>query len=702
VRIPIELERERTDAHYRIMIENSVDVVFHSEEGILRWISPAVEGLLGWTGEELLGSATAHLWYPDHDIVEETLRDIVAEGLPGTARFRCRHRDGHHLWLETTVRPYVTDDGRSGMVGNLRNVDQEVRAQHASQADRQRLRLALDSIPDPYATLEPVHDSRGALVDFVVEWANNALCACLRTPRPGLVGARLMSKFPGVFDIGLFIALREVFNSGQPRDLDDIDFRFGADDEARRFDFRLCRVSDTLLLGVTDVTERFERSAQLTHLATRDPLTGLANRSALADELRRAISAARRNGTGTAMLAMDLDHFKEVNDSLGHPVGDLLLQAAADRLTASVRSEDFVARTGGDEFIVVMRNVADVEEAISTARRIVEAFRQPFHVDGNDLYAATSVGVAIDADRANGDEILRHADMALYMAKRQGRSTVAVFDDEMRAVADARRTMERELRPALERSELMVWYQTEIDLATDEICGVEALLRWQHPDGSIRDAGSFIGVAEEAGLIAEIGTWVLDTACQHGAQWAELYPAHPIAVHVNLSPPQLLDTTLPERVAGSLQRSGLDPRLLCIEVHESALRTKGAVMRENVLALRALGVQLAVDDFGAGNASLLWLRDWPIDVLKLDRSFTRGLVSTEADLRLIAGIIAMATIAGISVTGEGIESAEQAEVLRSIGGRHAQGFHYSRAVPAAQIDLLLASMVSNREGRLTA
>jgi len=683
------------------MIENSVDVVFHSEMGVLQWISPAVEGLLGWPADELLGSATAHLWYPDHEIVEETLRDAVADGQPGTARFRCRHRDGHHLWLETTVRPFVTGDGRSGMVGNLRNVDQEVRAQHAAQADRQRLRLALDSIPDPYATLEPVHDSRGVLVDFVVEWANNALCACLRTPRPELVGSRLMSRFPGVFDIGLFIALREVYNSGQPRDLDDVDFRLGAD-ETRRFDFRLCRVSDTLLLGVTDVTERFERSAQLTHLATRDPLTGLANRSALADELRRAISAARRNATGTAMLAMDLDHFKEVNDSLGHPVGDLLLQAAADRLTATVRSEDFVARTGGDEFIVVMRNVVDVDEAVRTAQRIVEAFRTPFRVDGADLFAATSVGVAIDADRADGDDLLRHADMALYMAKRQGRGTVAVFDDEMRAVADARRTMERELRPALERSELMVWYQTEIDLATDQICGVEALLRWQHPDGSIRDAGSFIGVAEEAGLIAEIGTWVLDTACQHGAQWAALYPSHPITVHVNLSPPQLLDTTLPDRVANSLMRSGLHPGLLCIEIHESALRTKGAVMRKNVLALRALGVQLAVDDFGAGNASLLWLRDWPIDVLKLDRSFTRGLVSTEADLRLIAGIIAMATIAGISVTGEGIESAEQAAVLRSIGARHAQGFHYSRAVPAAQIDLLLAAAATIADGTVRA
>lgn len=436
-----------------------------------------------------------------------------------------------------------------------------------------------------------------------------------------------------------------------------------------------------------DISESKRAAEELHQLATQDPLTGLANRTELFRELGRTLEADHGDGGSTAVLLLDLDQFKNINDTLGHGIGDAVLAAAAARIVTVVGAGDLVARTGGDEFVVLIRRLADPLAAVATAQRLVVAFRRSFLLKGVEVFTTASIGVAIADDSTDAGDLVRDADTALYAAKREGRNRVAAFNDELRAAVTARVAIETELRRALERGQLALWYQPEVELATGRVTAVEALLRWHHPDASVWTADRFIDVAEETGLIVTIGEWVLREACRQIVAWKSARPGQHLTVRVNFSTLQLAEAGLLDTIDEVLAQTGADPRMLCVEITETTLLRETPTARANLTGIHERGIGVAIDDFGTGYASLTYLHSFPVDVIKIDRSFVAG--NADSDHRLVAGIVALATTLGIEVTAEGVETPEQASRLRQMGCPSAQGWLFAKALPADEVTGLL-------------
>jgi diguanylate cyclase (GGDEF)-like protein/PAS domain S-box-containing protein len=498
--------------------------------------------------------------------------------------------------------------------------------------------------------------------------------------------------------------LRAVFDSGEPAiHIDQIDNLDRAGGESRWYESQLFPQSGAaggvahVVVISRDITER-KLAEQALHVQARvDSLTGLANRSALVDELARVIEANQSSGARSAVLLVDLDHFKLVNDSLGHSAGDSVLQRAAAMLTACVRKEDLVARHGGDEFVVLLRTVSDLTEAIAAADRILKGIRKPFEVDEAEIAVTASIGVALtseDAAASRAQDLLRDADAAMYVAKDAGRDGFAVYGEEMHREAQERFAIANGLRSALGSGELAVWYQPEVDLLTGEVRAVEALLRWHHPSGTVYHAGRFVEVAVETGLIVEIGYWVFDEVCASAARWRD----HDLVVRFNLSPRQLADADLLQHLDSAMRRYGIRAASLCAEITETVMLRDSSVMRENLVGLSERGVKIAIDDFGTGYASLSYLRQYHVDLIKIDRSFIADIGTDGTDRALTAAVVALAMQLDIEVTAEGIEEPAQAEVLKELGCRCGQGFLYSPAVPAEKINAMLDDCVSRLAG----
>jgi diguanylate cyclase (GGDEF)-like protein/PAS domain S-box-containing protein len=542
------------EQRFRLLAENTGDVVLLTRDGVIEWISPSVRGVLGWSADDLVDEKLEQLVHPDEIPLLDRARGEVRRGVPNTYRTRVRCQDGSWTWIDIRTRPLFDIQGRP----------------------------------------------EGSVISTV--WDTNAAVAA---------------------------------------------------------------------------------HAALEHAASHDSLTGLANRSLVLDELDRALASSRRTGLRTAVLLVDLDHFKYVNDSLGHAVGDSLLCSAADRMVAAVREGDLVARHGGDEFVVVMRDLDNPEEAIRVADRLTAAFRSPITVADAELYTTASIGAAVSS---GGDQdaidLLREADIAMYRAKDEGRDRWSLFNEDLRDSVDERLRIANELRAAVDHRELEVWFQPEVSLVNGDMRAVEALLRWRHPSGEIYPAALFIETAEETGMILDVGRWVLRRACREAARWLEKHPEHPLIVRVNLSSLQLSEAGLLEDVDDALVSAGLTADRLCVEVTETAMLHETSTVRSNMAGLNRRGVRVAIDDFGTGYASLTYLRRYPIDVVKLDQTFITNLTTRPQDEYIAAGIIEMAARLGISVTAEGVELAEQADLLRALGCSGAQGFLYSPAVPA--------------------
>ena len=398
------------------------------------------------------------------------------------------------------------------------------------------------------------------------------------------------------------------------------------------------------------------------------------------DELHRSLVSGRRAKTMTAVLMMDLDRFKTVNDTHGHGVGDQLLVVAADRLRHAVRAGDLVARLGGDEFVVVMRDLTESGEAFRISARIVEEFRHLIGVGGHELLTTASLGIAISTESSDPDELVREADVAMYRAKESGRDQYAAYNEALRAAASERVLLEQQLRPALGLGELVVFFQPEVDLATGAVCGAEALLRWHHQSGELYSADRFIDLAEESGLMVDIGRWVLREACRAAVHWTELSCVGLRTLYLNLSKAQLSDVALVGDLGRIITETGVAPELLCMEIAEPALVDAGAVMTNNLARLHALGVRLAIDDFGRGDAALSHLRDHRVDIVKIDRSFVHDVDVDDYSRRLVAGIAALAQQVGLAVVAEGVETVEQARVLRDLGCATAHGYLFAGAV----------------------
>jgi len=439
---------------------------------------------------------------------------------------------------------------------------------------------------------------------------------------------------------------------------------------------------------IEDITERKSAEARISHLARYDSLTGLPNRMFLREQMEKALVAAGSNPV--AVMFVDLDQFKQVNDTLGHPRGDMLLRAVADRLRHLVRSTDIVARFGGDEFVIVQSPLAGGDEAAALARRIVAALGETYEVDGHQVVIGASVGIALSPRDATGpDHLLKIADMALYWAKADQRGTWRFFEPEMDIRAHARRSLELDLRHALQNNSFQVFYQPLFDLKTKRISTCEALLRWQHPLRGMISPAEFIPVAEEMGIIVELGKWVLNESCRTCVTW----PSN-VRVAVNLSANQFRRGNVVKTIKEALADSGLDPNRLEIEITESVLFQDTRATRAILHQLRDFGVRISLDDFGTGYSSLSYLQSLPLNKVKIDRSFLEGLETGGRALVLLRGIAQLSAQLGLSVTVEGIETAEQLALIAAEESvTEAQGWLFAPALPAKEVRLLLDNTI---------
>ena len=438
-----------------------------------------------------------------------------------------------------------------------------------------------------------------------------------------------------------------------------------------------------------DVSAARAMALQMAHSAQHDFLTGLPNRMLLNDRVNQAIALAPRHMKKVAVLFLDLDGFKHINDSLGHPIGDKLLQSIAKRLVDCVRGSDTVSRQGGDEFVVLLSEVEQAEDAAITARRMLQAVAEAHSIDQHDLHVTTSIGVSVYPDDGlDAETLIKNADTAMYQAKENGRQSYQFFKPAMNVRAVERQSIEESLRRALERQEFALHYQPKINLRTGEITGAEALIRWTHPTRGPVPPAQFIPVAEDCGLILPIGNWVLREACKQARAWVDA--GLPLAtMAVNISAMEFRDEHFLEGVFAILKDTGLDPRFLELELTESVLM-KHAESAESILkTLRARGVQVAVDDFGTGYSSLSYLRKFPIDALKIDQSFVRQITTAPDETTIVTAMISMGRSLKLRVVAEGVETQEELAFLQAHQCDEAQGYYFSRPVLAHQFAELL-------------
>jgi diguanylate cyclase (GGDEF)-like protein/PAS domain S-box-containing protein len=434
-----------------------------------------------------------------------------------------------------------------------------------------------------------------------------------------------------------------------------------------------------------DITETKRNEETIVYQAYHDALTGLPNRTLFNDRLTMAVAHAQRKHQGLAVLFLDLDNFKQINDSLGHAVGDLLLQSVARRLTRWLREEDTVARIGGDEFIILLQGTSGPDFAVHVAKRILASVSEPVIVKGHELYVTACIGITLyPHDGKDIETLVANADIAMYRAKDEGRGMYKLFTAEMNEQVRLRLDLEGRLRKALERDELEVYYQPKVDLASGEIAGVEALVRWQSPEQGLIMPESFISLAEETGLIVQIGEWVLKTACNQAKEWHE-QGFNELQVSVNLSPRQFQQRNLVEMVRATLEASGLAAKYLDLEVTENVLMHSIEQATETLRRLSELGVQLSMDDFGRGYSSLYYLKQFRMQALKIDRLFMSDVVGDPDDASIVNTIISISRSLNLKVVAEGVETREQLEFLRERNCDQMQGFLFSKAVPAADL-----------------
>jgi diguanylate cyclase (GGDEF)-like protein/PAS domain S-box-containing protein len=445
-----------------------------------------------------------------------------------------------------------------------------------------------------------------------------------------------------------------------------------------------------LVINYRDVTMRKELEDELRHQAFHDSLTGLANRALFTDRLSHAMSRTRHDRQALAVLFVDLDDFKNVNDSLGHGEGDHLLVAVAERFRGALRAGDTIARMGGDEFAILLEDPPDSAVPVQVAERLLSTLQAPFERHGKELSVHASIGVAAwTSVRQSADELLRNADVSMYTAKSKGKNRIEVFEASMHAAAVVRLALRGDLELALKRGEFSLLYQPVMQLDSQDIVGVEALLRWNHPERGLIGPDDFIPIAEDSGVIVPIGLWVLEQACRQAIAWDAIWPGRPLTMNVNVSARQITEHGFVEDVGRILEATGLDPARLVLELTEGVLMRDTEATLATFVELKGLGLRLAIDDFGTGYSSLSYLHRFPIDVLKIDRSFVASMLDGPDEAALLKSILALSETLHLETVAEGIEDAGQLRELRSCGATMGQGFYFARPLTADAIAILL-------------
>ncbi|MGH8743549.1 MAG: putative bifunctional diguanylate cyclase/phosphodiesterase, partial [Burkholderiales bacterium] len=438
-----------------------------------------------------------------------------------------------------------------------------------------------------------------------------------------------------------------------------------------------------------DITERKKAEEQLTYLAQYDSLTGLPNRTLFHDRLTTTMARVKRDGKMLALMFLDLDRFKEINDTLGHTIGDEVLQAAAELLRKSLRDVDTIARLGGDEFTIILEDITHEDQVIVVAEKLKKVFVDPIVIKGREIFVTASIGITLyPRDVDDVDALLQTADIAMYRAKEEGRNTYEFYAQEMNAEAAEHLNMENLLRYAIDRQELLLHYQPKVDVKSGRIVGAEALVRWNSKENGLVSPAQFIPLAEKTGLIVPIGEWVLKTACAQNKAWQD-QGMPPLLMSVNLSPRQLRQKNLVEMIAEVLDKTGLASRYLELEITEGMIMHHADKAIAILQRINQLGVQLSVDDFGTGYSSLAYLKRFPVQRLKVDQSFVRDLTSDDDDASIVKAVIAMAKSLGLESVAEGVETKEQLDFLSKLRCEEYQEYYFSKPIPAEEFVRLL-------------
>ncbi len=649
-------------------------------------VSPGLCQLVGYDTDEVHFDLPwlLNLILPTDQDGPETRRELEALNSDGhlETELELQHADGEMRMFQVRAEP--EDNGDGGATGRLRGTVLDVTRLRSTEFElREReaeLGALLDGSPDPIMRIDR---------ELRLVAANAEALRLLERPLPDALGQKLTDVGGSTLGGQLWEAhAHQVFETGRPAVLE---IEIGTAEGRRWHEIRFApqlatdgSVPYVVTIG-RDVTERRQAAAFLAHEVLHDPLTGLANRRGLLDAVGRVI--VRRDTRPFALLILDLDHFKRVNDTLGHAAGDTLLSTLARRLRGALRPEDLLARLGGDEFAVLL-DVVDAGEAARVAQRLRAALADPVDVRGHVVTTSASVGVVLAAPgTALPEELLARADAAMYLAKSRGRGRTEFFDDALRVSVETRLADEESLRRAVAQGDLVVHYQPEVDLLTGELIAVEALVRWDRGRHGLVSASAFVGVAEDTGIIGELGTQVLREACRQAGRWRATARAVPVRVNISarqLGHPGLLATVLEAISAGDAR-----PEDLTIEVADGNLSIASETGDENLARLRSAGVELVVDNFGVGASSLSRIVRLAPALLKLDRSLVAGALADAAGRSLVEGVLALASRLGVPVTAEGVETVEQAELLRLFGCSGAQGHLFAAPGPASDLDRML-------------
>src|SRR5215203_2920080 len=690
--------REARDRFRSIFDHAPIGVAMVSLQGRYMQVNRSLCEILGYTEEELQALTWQEITHPD-DLAASSAyarRIVGGEFLRYHLEKRFLHANGHTVWASLSVSLVRDAEGEPlYFVSQIQDVTERKKVEKVIKESEKRFRSLVQYSSDIITILD---------ADGTVHYVSPAVERVTGYKPEEQVGTNAFGSVHPDDREQALNTFAEVLK--RPGLHPPLEFRVPHKDGAWRYLEHVVNnlLDDPAVRGVVvnswDVTARKALVEQLSYQAFHDPLTELPNRALFMDRLQHALRRAHRRGNKVAVLFTDLDNFKVINDSLGHEVGDQLLVAVAERLKACLRPEDTAARLGGDEFTILVEDIASVDEGVQIAERIADILRPPFALEEQEVFATVSTGIALNSTaQEQPADLLRHADLAMYRAKRRGKARYEVFEPSMDAKAVERLILETGLRRALVRQQFRVYYQPIVALDNDKVAGAEALVRWEHPQRGLLLPEAFLPVAEETGLIVRIGQWVLREAGKQARIWRERYPSMPpLTISVNLSTREFFH---PKLVAEVLGESEIDPASLQLEITEGATTTNGTSKADRTLRnLKRMGVQLAIDDFGLGYSSLSYLKRFPVDFLKIDRSFIAGLGrelnGASKDKEIVKAMIELTHALGLRVIAEGVETSEQLAQLRNMKCDFAQGNYFSEPLPSEALAVILTEQRTDR------
>jgi len=684
--------RESEEFNRRILESSNDCIQVLDLEGRLIYISASGQRLLEICDvTPILGTLWAEFW--EGADRRAAIESVARAKLGGIGAFQgcCSTRSGDLKWWDVVVTPMTEEDGKvERLLSVSRDITERKRAEAALHASEMRFRSVVETAKDAIVSA----DCDGKIISW-----NPGAEAIFGYAADEVLGKPLDLLMPERHRDAHQKGLQRFGSTGESRVIGRTVELHGVRKDGGEFPLELSLATWKTPQGaffsgiIRDITERKAFEEQLLRKAFYDALTNLPNRALFMNRLEHALARGRRYNRPIAVLMLDLDRFKVVNDSLGHVLGDRALITVGQRLQAALRPEDTVARFGGDEFVILLDDIADLSDAIRVAERIAEQFQAPQPLEGHDLFISASVGIAFSkSDDDRPDDLLRAADLAMYEAKNKGRARYAVFDPSMSERAHQRLKLESDLRRGIERREFRVHYQPSVTLGTGRVSEVEALARWEHPQRGLLAPTDFIPLAEETALIVPIGQWVLQEACRQAMAWRMQYSSGPpLVMSVNLSARQFQHVGLVDDITRTLAETGLEPAGLKLEITESVVIEDEEAALAILRRLKALGVQLAIDDFGAGYSSLRYLKLFPIDSLKIDKTFIDRLGRDAADTAIVRAMITVSKTLDLIVAAEGIETAEQLGYLRAMGCDQGQGYYFARPLTSKAVTALLAS-----------